>query len=305
MNDAPWRRDALGGSDAPALVGVDPFRSAGDVWAEKSGRVYRDRLEPVKRAADVRELGLALEPFLLAVVAEQLDRPVTAQVFYRHPTAPLAATIDGLVLDGEPVLIQAKTCGLLGPAPAYAAEYGEDGSDEVPRAVLIQVHHELAVLDAQPDLPRIPAALVPVLIGGRGLHVYRVPRNDALLAELVDLERDWWERYVVADRCPLDDPPSIRTLSAWLRRPDPAWAPIDDEVVTAWRTAKEAQKDADKCEEKARCVVIASLADVEVGVCTFGRVTFHASDRAGYTVAPKSGVRTLRFKPAHPLKGEA
>ena len=295
--DAPWRRDCLGGSDAPAILGVDPYRTAGDVWAEKTGRLpitdddRDDDLSP-------KLLGSVIGPLLVNLAARRLlGKPVAMEVFYRHPTAPMGCSVDGICFD-PPVLIEAKTSGLLGPAQATAA-YGEDGSDEVPEPVMIQIHHNLAVLDAQPDLPRICEALVPVFIGGRAPRVYRIHRdetNDALVRQLSEFETEWWQKYVEGDRCPPEDPPSMPTLRRMVRKPEVAARPVDNTYVVEWLAAKDGLKQAEKLEEFTRRLVIGDLGDGEVGQCALGRVTYRAVRRAAYTVGP-STVRTLRFTP--------
>lgn len=311
--DAPWRDDTLGGSDAPAICGVDPFRTAGDVWVEKTHRIPSGGR--VEIAGDVRAIGRALEDVLLDVAAARLDRPVSRQLHYRHPDAPLAATIDGLALDGEPVLVECKTSGLLGPLPVYARAYGEDRSDEVPDSVRIQVHHQLAVLDAQPDLPRISRVLIPALLGGRGLRVYELRRDDDLLAELVATERAWWADYVERDVCPPTDLPSLDTLRAWVRDEALPAVPIEDAVVAAWLRRKDELAQAKTDEEASRRLLLACLGDATAGTCAAGRITYRMIERAGYTVQP-TRYRSLRWHPEkpktiasapvlHPLKGAA
>jgi predicted phage-related endonuclease len=291
MPDAPWRRDALGASDAPALVGLNVYRTAGDVFCEKTGRLPAGD----HAAGDAAALGQALGPALLAVVERRFGLVLAREVFYRHPEAPLAATVDGLAVDAG-VLVEAKTAGLLGHSPLLD-QYGDDGTDAVPDSVLVQVHHQLAVLDEQPHLPRIETIIVPVLLGGRGLRVYRLPRDQALVDELVALETDWWTRYVVADVCPPDAPPSLETLRARIRRPELPPVPLAEETVAAWIAAKAALKNAAAAEETARRHVLAGLGDAERGDCALGRLSYTATMRAAYTVAAQT-VRSLRFTPA-------
>jgi predicted phage-related endonuclease len=291
--DTPWRNDTLGASDAAAVVGVDPFRGPGDVWAEKTGRLPADDAD--RDAGDAAALGQAIAPVLLATVERRLRVSLARELFYRHPDAPLAATIDGIALDAG-VLVEAKTCGLLGPSPLLAA-YGDDGTDQVPDSVLIQVQHQLAVLDAQPDVPPIRTIVVPALLGGRGLRVYRLVRDQALVDELVALETDWWQRHVVADSYPRDDLPSLPTLRALRRRADLPAVPLDPPTVAAWLQAKEELKAATAAEEVARRHVLAALGDAERGVCAAGRLSYFAHERAAYTVAAQK-VRTLRFTAA-------
>jgi hypothetical protein len=222
---------------------------------------------------------------------------VAGEVWYRHPSAPLACSVDGILLDTPGVLIEAKTTGLIAPLPpAYAQAYGEDGTDEVPESVTVQVHHAFAVLDAQPNMPPIREALVPVLIGGRGIRCYRIERNEKLVADLLELETAWWEAYVQKDVCPSDDPPSLETLRHFPRTPELPPRVLDNVLVREWQEAKAILKQATSNEETARRFVIAGLGDGEIGECALGRVTYKQTNRAGYTVAP-SVSRTLRFSP--------
>jgi len=291
--DAPWRRDCLGASDAPALAGVDPFRTAGDVWLQKTGRLP-DEERPFGEVSAIA-LGSAIGPLLVGMAAEKLHRAVAGEVWYRHPTAPLGCSVDGIVLDSPGVLIEAKTSGLLGPLPEHAS-WGEDGSDEVPESVIIQVHHSLAVLDAQPDVPVIRQIVVPALIGGRGFRCYRIERDDSLVEQLYEMETDWWHQYVEGDRCPPDDPPSMSTLRRQLRQPDAPPRTVDNTYVVEWRAAKDVLKQAEKMEEYCRRLVIADLGDGEIGECEAGRLTYRAVHRAAYMV-PQGVVRTLRYSP--------
>jgi predicted phage-related endonuclease len=302
MSDHAWRRDALGGSDAAALVGVDPFKTAGDVFCEKTGRV--PLVEEEAGGVNARALGSALEPVLLDAVEHRLRRPLARQVWYRHPSAPMACSVDGIALDAPALLVDAKTAGLLGPLSPLLAAYGEDGSDEVPESVTVQIHHSLAVLDAQPDLPRIEEAWIPALLGGRGFRCYRIRRDDRLVRELVTLEAEWWERHVVGDRCPPDDPPSLPTLRALRRRAEIPVRALDEVLVGEWLHAKQVKAQAEKLEETCRRFVLTDLGDGEVGECVHGRVTYYAHERTapackrcGHREAPVE-VRTLRHKAA-------
>jgi predicted phage-related endonuclease len=292
MSEQPWRRDALGGSDAPAIVGVDPWRSAGDVWAEKTGRLPADEAAITSGSLDVRELGRVIAPLLLDVASGRLGRSFVREVWYQHPTRPLACSVDGVDLDAG-VLCEAKTVGLLGRSPALEA-YGEPGTDEVPESVHVQVHHSFAVLDAQPDVPTVRVAYVVALLGGRGVQLYRIERDDALVAELTGFESEWWADHVVRDVCPPAYPPSLPTLKRLRRQADAPAVALKAEDVARWIEAKELVKVAAQTEEQMRRVVLAALGDGEHGVCQLGRVSYKASKRAAYTVAAQT-VRTLRF----------
>jgi predicted phage-related endonuclease len=292
MSDQPWRRDALGASDAPALVGVDPWRTAGDVWCEKTGRLPAEESAASTGSLDVRALGSAIAPLLLDVASARLGLPFAREVWFQHPTRPLACSVDGLAL-GDGILCEAKTVGLLGRSPLLDL-YGEPGTDDVPDAVKVQLAHSFAVLDAQPDVPPVRVAFVVALLGGRGVQVYRVERDDGLVCELAEYETDWWADHVTADRCPAPELPSLPVLKRMRRQPDAPAVPLDVKDVAAWLEAKELVKAAEQTEEEMRRVVLSALGDGEHGSCLLGHVSYKASKRAAYTVAAQT-VRTLRF----------
>jgi predicted phage-related endonuclease len=290
-----WRRDVLGASDAPAIVGVDPFRTAGDLWAEKTGRIASGGEED-RSPVNPRALGSALEPLLLHAAGLELGVPLAQQVWYRHPDAPLGCSVDGIALDATPpTLVEAKTCGILNRPARLLADYGDDGTDEIPDSVLIQVHHELIVLAQQPNLPPIRDVLVMALLGdGRGLRRYRVRFDPALAEELLGAELRFWQDHVVADQPPRDEPPSLATLKAWRRRPELPAVPIDRVIMSEWLEARAVAKQAAQNEETIRRMLLAELGDAEAGVCEHGRITYLANERKGYSVAPAT-VRTLRY----------
>jgi predicted phage-related endonuclease len=301
MGNEPWRRDCLGSSDAPAVAGVDPFRTAGDIWAAKTGRIPASDSEENGTAASLSplSLGSVIGPLLVGYAGRVLNRPVAGEVWYRHPTAPLACSVDGISLDEPGVLIEAKTTGIIAPVPPqYAGAYGEDGTDEVPESVTVQVHHAFAVLEAQPNMPPIRQALVPVLIGGRGVRCYRLKRDEKLVRDLVDLETAWWEEYVQKDVCPPQDPPSLATLKRFERQPDRPPVRLDPVIVAEWLQGKEVRKQAERNDDYLHRLVLALLGDGEAGECEIEgvsyRLTYKANPRVGYYVEPTT-VRTLRI----------
>jgi predicted phage-related endonuclease len=297
-----WRRDVLGASDAPAVVGTDPFRTVVDLWAEKTGRIPSGS-DHDGAVLNQRSIGSALEPLLLQAAARDLGVPLAPQVWYRHPDAPLGCSVDGLALEATPpTLVEAKTCGILNRPSRLLAAYGEDGTDEVPESVLIQVTHALVVLAAQPNLPPIRDALVMALLGdGRGLRRYHVAFDPALAEELLGAELDFWRKHVEADERPRDEPPSMATLQAWRRRADVSAVPVDPVIMLEWLAARAAAKQAVANEDTFKRMLLAELGDAEAGSCEHGRITYLPITKKAYTVRA-STYRTLRY---YELKGAA
>src|SRR5215813_4143448 len=272
------RRRHLGSSDAAAIIDRDPFgRTAGDVWAEKTGRLR----EPESSTA--MTLGAYLEPAILSWTEDTLGTPLQRDRFLVHPNGILCANVDALALHtSEPSIVEAKSAGLIG-RPGYLDQFGEPGTDEVPSHVTIQGHHQLAVARTQSDLPPIDVVLVPALLIGRGFVLYRVPMNPALCDALVEEEERFWRDHIMTD-VPPPETPSLDTLRRFRRR-EPIGRPIDRLFVEHWLQAKRGVTEAKALEEMALADLIAALGDADTGTCDrFGTFTYKEQTRKAYTV---------------------
>ena len=88
----------------------------------------------------------------------------------------------------EVQILECKTAGMNG------AKLWRDG---VPEYVQLQVQHQLAVTSKA-------AADVAVLVCGNEYRCYRIERDDALIARLIELEAKFWD-YVIRDIPPPAD----------------------------------------------------------------------------------------------------
>lgn len=271
------RRRYIGSSDAAALIGKDPWgRTAGDVWAEKTGRVV-----PNGRPSAAQEVGSFLEAAILNWTETQLDSGIIRDLFLTRSV--LCANLDGAAPSARPpAIIEAKSAGLIA-RPHYLDEFGDAGSDEVPRHILVQVHHQLAVIEDSAELPPITVAYVPALLVGRGFVLYRIEKEQALCDVLVEEAERFWRDYVETDRPP-PEAPSLQTLR-YLRRPDEALKPLERGLVEAWIRAKDDAKATRIVEEEALRALLFALGDAEAGDAgPFGTFTYKAQTRAAYLV---------------------
>ncbi|KVE59875.1 endonuclease [Burkholderia vietnamiensis] len=185
------RKNGIGGSDAAAAVGLNPYMSALELWLIKT---RRDANLPKPDADDMTEpvyWGTLLEPIVAASYTTQTGNRVRrVNAVLQHPTIPfMLANIDREVVGNREVqLLECKTAG------EFGARLWRDG---VPEYVQLQVQHQLAVTGKQ-------AADVAVLLCGQKLEVHRVVRDDALIARLIELEAAFW-RYVETDTPPPAD----------------------------------------------------------------------------------------------------
>lgn len=281
------RAHRIGSSDAAAIVNLDPYRTPFDVWARLTGRLPADDSEN-----SATMLGTYLEAGLLDYVeARVAKRPLARHVALEHPDGLRSCNLDGLVHAGP--LVEAKVSGLLA-RPEHFDEWGMDGTDEVPTHVLLQVHHQFAVANAQPDLAGVDEAIVVALLQFRGFVVYRVRRNDQLVDALAEREVAFLRDHVDTNTPPLELP-RMETLKRLIRQTDLSPVPVADDLVRTWQEATGWRKAAETIEEQAKRAVIAALGDAEAGACGLGAVTYTEQTRPGFTTEDVT-FRVLRLK---------
>lgn len=102
------RRKSLGGSDVGAILGLNPYRSAYTVWADKTGRL------PEQPDNEAMRQGRDLEGYVAGRFAERSGRRVERlNYMLRNPRVPyLHASIDRRVV-GERAGLECKTASAL------------------------------------------------------------------------------------------------------------------------------------------------------------------------------------------------
>lgn len=298
------RRSHLGSSDMPALVGVDPYRTAADVWLQKTADI-------AETGSGASLLGQVCESAALQLAAKELgvrlDRRNTYRVSKQDPV--FAANVDGLVT-GLPWAIEAKTTGLTGPTPEKEM-WGEPGTDEVPERVIVQCQHQMFVADLE-------QVWVAAVIGQRGFVLYRVPRNEQLIAHLRGVGSHFWHQHVEPKVAPPGSVPSLELLQSLRRQPNKL-IELDAALVRSWSEARDQRLAAEKREEEVKRELLAALGDAEAADCPMGRLTYLEQSRASIDAkrlraerpeiadefASESSYRVLRFKQSNNGKGKA
>lgn len=194
LSRAEWldvRRGGVGSSDAAAAVGLNPYKSALQLWMEKTGReAALPQLDPNDDTSPMF-WGTLLEPIVAAHYTRRTGNRVRRiNAVLQHPRHPwMLANIDREVVGASDVqILECKTAGY------HGARLWEEG---VPEYVQLQVLHQLAVTGKQ-------AADVAVLVCGQELRVHRIERDDAQIADLIALEKAFWQ-HVEQDVAPHAD----------------------------------------------------------------------------------------------------
>jgi putative phage-type endonuclease len=276
------RRSAIGASDVAAILGVSPWSSSWDVWAEKTGR-----LEPWS-GNEATRLGQYFEAAILDYADCEFGEIIRGERFV-HDSLPIAATLDArIVASNRP--IEAKTSGLAGPT---YGDWGSPGTDEVPDYYLCQVHTQLLVTEA--DLGYLLA-----LLPGRGIVQYEIHRREKLQKQLGEVLARWWDRHIVGDIEPSREKASLEIVKRLKRVPKKTvvLSSEDMRMAAQWVIAKENEKSIEKDRKKLEAELLASLGDAEEGFFPDGtRLTYTETTRKAYQVS-ESTYRVPRLKRA-------
>lgn len=212
MKKEKERGSYLGGYDASAILGVSKYGTPLSVWLEKTGQT-----KPQQGSNLAMELGLYLEPFVLAKAEQELNAVITNhQDFITHPDHDfICGHIDGLcTINGDLVLIDAKTTS------AYNKHnFGDDLDPTNP--ALWQIYHYFSCL------PDVKYGYIVALIGNTDLRFIKIGRNQNVIDGLVKLETDFWNNYVLTGT-----PPPAEKLTADDAKNVIALFPtVDDDVI--------------------------------------------------------------------------
>lgn len=180
------RRGHIGGSDAGAILGMNPYSSAFSVWAEKTGQT------PEFEGNVSTRVGNELEDFVAHLFAEETGKKVQ-RINYTlvNHTYPFAcANIDREVM-GEDALLEIKTT-----SSWDVSKMTRNG--EYPDQWLCQMTHYLAVTGCA-------KIYLAVLVECRELKIFELERDEDEIRALMEAEKAFWNDYVLPRKNPPTD----------------------------------------------------------------------------------------------------
>lgn len=180
-----FRANYIGGSDAAAVIGLNPYVSAFSLWAEKTGQ------SPAFDGNLATRTGTYLEPFVAKLFEEQTGKKVRNEnaslVNSDYPWA--VADVDRMVV-GEDAGLEIKTVSSLSTRMFKNGSY--------PPRFYCQACHYMAVTGK-------PLWYVAVLVGNNDFKIFEIPRDEDEIAALMAAEKDFWENHVVPKIAPPPD----------------------------------------------------------------------------------------------------
>ena len=167
------RRRSIGGSDAAAIIGLNPWASPYAVWADKLGVI------PPKEDNEAMRLGRDLEDYVAKRFCEETGKRVRREnSIIINPHFPFAhANVDRFII-GEDAGLECKTTSTLNLKKFKNGEY--------PANYYCQCMHYLAVTGAE-------CWFLAVLILGREFKWFCIERDEDEIAALMRSEEEFWE----------------------------------------------------------------------------------------------------------------
>jgi|GEM_PF-2379538 len=188
MIDKAIRATAIGASDIACILGMNPFRDAFSVWAEKTGQI--DSPEPNKRMRKGKYMEEAVAHWFSDVHGVPV---VWFDSTVRHASRTFqCASPDAFELDGDGARSGVVEVKIVGWDQRWG--WGEPGGSKIPDHYALQCQWLCSTTD-------LPYASVAAQIGD-DLSVYRVDRDPDIEATLLDVGRRWWHEHIELGKAP-------------------------------------------------------------------------------------------------------
>ncbi len=188
MSREEWldlRKGGIGGSDAGAVCGLNPYSSAMKVYLDKTGGTVENADNEAMRQ------GRDLEDYVAGRFTEatglKVRRSNRMYVSREHPF--MFADVDRLIA-GEDAGLECKTVS------AYGAGKWENGA--VPAHYLLQCYHYMAVTGKR-------SWYIAAVILGQGFCWKKIDWDDIIIESMILLEEDFWNNHVVPRKIPDPD----------------------------------------------------------------------------------------------------
>lgn len=187
QNRSKWlkmRKAGIGGSEAAAIVGLNPWKSAFQLWMEKTGQVEPEDLSDNEYVY----WGNVLEQAVADRFCELTGKKVQRRGMLQDDEYPyMLASVDRMVV-GENAGLECKTTN------AFNSKVWAD--DELPDSYYIQCQWYMMVTGCE-------KWYIAVLIGGNKFIWKEVPRNAADIEALRKAAVDFWS-MVITNTMPPD-----------------------------------------------------------------------------------------------------
>lgn len=287
------RKLGLGATDMSIVLGVNPWRSALQLFAEKVGAVEPEDLSDVEAVT----WGKVLEPVVGAQYAIRTGRRYSpAGELLRSIEHPWAlCTLDGWTgpargegPGGWPLEIKTTS--------AFNAEEWADGP---PEHYHVQIQHQMLVTGSQ-------RVTIACLLGGQRLVWCDVDRDETTIRRIVYNGERFWRRVTERDAPDPDGSESARrVIHALFPRDDGNEVELPmtlAEVVDEWQQLKRERKALEERITLAENTIKATLGDATRGYFPSGDAVSWKEQSMPERTLPATSFRVLRYHPSAATK---
>lgn len=262
------RSKYIGGSDAAAVVGLNPFSSAYSLWAEKTGRI------PGFDGNLATEVGTYLEEFVAQKFAQETGKKVRkCNLSFLNDDYPFAiANIDREIV-GEDAGLEIKTTDSLNLKKFKGGEY--------PDNYYVQMVHYMAVTGKK-------KWYLAVLIGNKEFKWFELERDESEISALMETEEAFWKHVTENTPPPTDGFKSttetIKTLYEYSNDDTvdlSAYASDLDQYIAIGKQIKELEREQSKAANKIK----AFMAESAIGNCDRYCVSWKSGSRRTFDAA--------------------
>lgn len=248
------RRGGVGSSDIPVIAGESPYRSAYELWAEKTSQLPVS--EPGPEQAELFEIGHLMEPVLLELYERRTGRHAK-----RAPQMRVSADLPWAYASLD------ATAPVKRIVEAKWTNSGRWGDAGIPDDVLLQVQWQMFVVGW--DVADV------VALTGRRSRIVEVGRDATIIDHVVNLATDFWQHVLTMTPPPVDGSESTRqtlvalhpTQTAPALSATPDLASLVDQLVEAKAQAKAADEFESSIANALRAVI--GDADGIAGLVTY------------------------------------
>lgn len=198
LNHSEWlqlRQTGIGGSDISAIMGENPYKTAYDVYQEKTNPVSEEMSE-------YAYWGITLEDTIAKEYAKRNNVKVQrVNYMLRHSEHEFAiANIDRAIINPEiagkvsikkGTLTTDKILEIKTASEYIKNNWGEENTDHIPDHYNLQCQWYMGITGIQEcDLA--------LLIGGNKFRQYTIKFDPELFAIMIEIAQDFWENNVLA-----------------------------------------------------------------------------------------------------------
>lgn len=203
------RSHGIGGSDGAAILGINPYKTADQVYAEKKGEI------PPAEDTERMEAGRRMEPVIAEWYADREGERIANvnRILVHDKYDFIRANVDRRIVGKKKVL----ECKNVDSMVFRFGDWGDEYTDQVPEYYYIQGHHYTLFPQFRQGCD------LAAVVGGNSLKVYRFEFDKEIAEMMIEVYAHFWDNFTKGIR------PEPQNLTDLQRR----WKDTVDDAIEA------------------------------------------------------------------------